>query len=148
MRQRLPIISLIARLVLAGVFVTAALPKIQDPVAFGQSIIAYRLIEGDLVGWTALALPWLELICAIGLLMPWLKRASAIWIAGLLLVFITLHASAWARGLDIDCGCFGESDGSGINYSLSILRNTALLAAVSYLIWLDFAQKSPLKLKT
>ncbi|MEM7790883.1 MAG: MauE/DoxX family redox-associated membrane protein [Verrucomicrobiota bacterium] len=148
MNQSLIIISLIARLVLVGVFVTAALPKIQDPVAFGQSIVAYRLIEGDLVAWTALALPWLELVCALGLLTPWIRKASATWIATLLIVFITLHVSAWARGLDIDCGCFGASDENGTNYSLSILRNVALLAAVSFLIWLDFVRKNPLKLKT
>ena len=39
---------LLARLALAGVFVTAALPKIADPVAFASSVDAFRVIDSGL----------------------------------------------------------------------------------------------------
>ena len=44
---------LLARLALAGVFVTAALPKIEDPAAFASSVDAFRVIDSGLSGWVA-----------------------------------------------------------------------------------------------
>jgi uncharacterized membrane protein YphA (DoxX/SURF4 family) len=125
--------GLIARLVLASVFISAALPKLKDPVAFAAAIDAYRTISGSWAMAAATVLPWLELIIAVGLLTPWLRRASA-WIMALLLgLFIALHLSAWARGLNIDCGCFGES-GSSPDYHWLILRNLALLLATVFIL--------------
>lgn len=117
---------LISRLCLVWIFIRAGLPKIQDPVAFAASIDGYRIIGGSLSMWVAIALPWLEIVIAVGLLTPWLRRSSAILMALLLGLFIALHTSAWARGLDINCGCFGESANSP-DYHWLILRNLALL---------------------
>ena len=121
---------LIARLALAGVFVMAALPKIQDPVAFAVSVAAFRVIDTDLSAWVALFLPWLELVIGLGILMPAIRRTSAALIGVLLFVFIVLHSSAWVRGLDISCGCFGAETGeSSTDYRWLILRNVLLLGA-------------------
>lgn len=127
-------ISWSARILLAATFLAAAFQKILDPVAFASSIDAYRILSGTWIPWTALLLPWIELVIAIGILTPWLRTASASTITALLTVFITLHIISWARGLDINCGCFGESTGSS-NYALLILRNCAFLTVVSYVIW-------------
>lgn len=129
---------LIARLVVAATFLLAAFQKIQDPIAFAGSIEAYRVIGSGLSPWVALALPWLELIIGVGLLTPQLRRASGLCIGILLLVFICLHASAWIRGLDISCGCFGEeSTDTTPNYLWLILRNAALLVATAFLFLRD-----------
>ena len=121
---------LIARLVLAAVFLMAALPKIQDSVAFAGSIEGFRVIPVLLTAWVALILPWLELVVGFGLLMPQLRRSSALIVSGLLIVFIILHASAWARGLNIDCGCFGLHETvEPPKYLWLITRNTLLLLA-------------------
>ena len=121
---------LVGRLVVSAAFIMAALPKIQDPEAFAVSVEAFRIITGTFIMWTALALPWLELVIGFGLLIPQIRRGSALIIALLLIVFISLHASAWARGLDINCGCFSvhESD-KAPDYLWLILRNVGLLAA-------------------
>lgn len=122
---------LLGRLALAGVFVTAALPKIEDPVAFASSVDAFRVINSGLSGWVALCLPWLELVLGIGILLPVIRRASGALIGLLLLLFIALHLSAWARGLDISCGCFGSETGEATaDYRWLILRNLLLLGAV------------------
>ena len=122
---------LLARLALAGVFVTAALPKIADPVAFASSVDAFRVIDSGLSGWVAVGLPWLELVLGIGILLPVIRRASGALIGLLLLLFIALHLSAWARGLDISCGCFGSETGEApADYRWLILRNLLLLGAV------------------
>lgn len=121
---------LIARLVVCGTFLLAALPKIQDPVAFAASIEGFRVVDGGLVAWLALLLPWLELVIGFGLLLPLIRRSSGILIAILLIAFIGLHISAWVRGLDVSCGCFGETEASGApNYLWLILRNAAVLTA-------------------
>jgi uncharacterized membrane protein YphA (DoxX/SURF4 family) len=125
--------GLIARLVLASVFISAALPKLKDPVAFAAAIEAYRTLSGSWAMAAATVLPWLELIIAVGLLTPWLRRASAGIMALLLVLFIALHLSAWARGLNIDCGCFGAS-ASSPDYHWLVLRNLALLI-LSIFIW-------------
>ena len=130
--------GLLARLALAGVFVTAALPKIADPVAFASSVDAFRVIDSGLSDWVALVLPWLELVLGIGILVPIIRRASGAVIGLLLLLFITLHLSAWVRGLDISCGCFGAETGeANVDYRWLILRNLLLLGAVALVLKQD-----------
>ncbi|MEO0508945.1 MAG: MauE/DoxX family redox-associated membrane protein [Verrucomicrobiota bacterium] len=132
--------ALVARLVLAWVFIRAGLPKVQDPVAFAASIDNYRIVEGSLSLWVALVLPWLEVVIGIGLLTPWLRQASGWAITALLGLFIGLHTSAWARGLDIDCGCFGESNET-IGYHWLILRNSLLLLVAIFILLRDSRNK-------
>lgn len=131
------LLLLLARLVLAWILISAGLPKVQDPLAFAASVDGFRIVSGSLSLWVAIILPWLELVVGIGLLIPWLRRASAAIIAGLLGLFIALHASAWIRGLDINCGCFGESAQSP-DYHWLILRNLALLGLTLFILILSF----------
>lgn len=133
--------ALIARLLLVAVFLFAALPKIQDPVAFAGSIDGFRVVSYDLAVWIALLLPWLELVTGFGVLIPQIRRGSAVILAIMLIGFIGLHASAWIRGLDISCGCFGvHEDHNTPNYLWLILRNLGLLIACVCVLLQDWAQ--------
>ena len=121
---------LIGRLILSAAFILAALPKIQDPAAFAISVEGYHVVTDNLAMWIALVLPWLELVAGFGLLIPQIRRGSNLIIALLLVLFIALHASAWARGLDINCGCFNAHESKKTpGYLWLILRNIGLLAA-------------------
>ena len=132
---------LIGRLIVSATFILAALPKIQDPAAFATSVEGYRVVTGNLTVWIALALPWLELVAGFGLLIPQIRRGSALVIALLLIAFILLHASAWARGLDINCGCFNAHEsGKAPNYLWLILRNICLLATCTCVMIRDWQQ--------
>lgn len=131
------LVLIVARLVVAGTFVMAALPKIQDPVAFTAAIQGFQVIDGALAQWIAIILPWFELVIGVGLLIPALRRTSGLCMALLLVSFIGLHASAWARGLDIACGCFGKEMEPTTDYRFLILRNLILLIVVAWLIWRD-----------
>ena len=134
---------LIGRLIVSATFILASLPKIQDLAAFAISVESYRVVTGNLAVWIALALPWLELVAGFGLLIPHIRRGSALVITLLLITFIVLHASAWARGLDINCGCFRahESD-KAPNYLWLILRNTCLLAACTCVMIRDWQHRA------
>ena len=137
----LGLLILIGRLAVAGVFLTAALPKIQDPASFTESVQAYQLISPISAAWVALVLPWMELVIGLGLLTRPLRRSSGCVILLLLGLFIALHLSAWTRGLDLECGCFGRADSTQpTSYLALILRNSALLLTICCIVIHDFKQ--------
>ena len=135
-------LMLIGRLILSAAFILAALPKIQDPAAFAISVEGYRVVTANLAMWIALMLPWLEQVAGFGLLIPQIRRGSNLIIALLLVVFIVLHASAWARGLDINCGCFNAHESEKTpGYLWLILRNIGLLTACIFVLIRDWQHR-------
>jgi len=95
------------RLVLGGLFVYAGVVKVLDPLGFAQDIRNYRLVGQSLSFIAAIVLPWLEILAGVALAAGVWKRASALIISGLLVFFILLTLVTIARGLDVECGCFG-----------------------------------------
>jgi uncharacterized membrane protein YphA (DoxX/SURF4 family) len=102
-----PWLATVARLLLGGVFVIAGLLKLPDPAAAVRAVRAYRLLAEALVGPVAFGLPVVEIAVGLALLAGIFVRTAAIAAAALLVVFLVGVGSAWARGLQIDCGCFG-----------------------------------------
>jgi len=98
---------LVFRLVLGGLFVYAGVVKVLDPLDFAQNIRNYRLVGQSLSFIAAVVLPWLEILAGAALAAGIWKRASALIISGLLVFFIVLTLVTIARGLDVECGCFG-----------------------------------------
>lgn len=101
---------LVFRVVLGGLFVYAGLVKALEPLDFAQSIRNYEIIGPSLSFIAAIILPWLEILAGAGLVAGIWKRGAALVISGLLVFFIVLTVVTMARGLDIDCGCFGAID--------------------------------------
>ncbi|MBN2266049.1 MAG: DoxX family membrane protein [Candidatus Aminicenantes bacterium] len=98
---------LVFRVVLGGLFVYAGVVKIADPLDFAQDIRNYRLVGQALSFVAALVLPWLEILAGAFLVLGVWKRGAVLVITGLLVFFIVLTLVTMARGLDVDCGCFG-----------------------------------------
>lgn len=96
------------RLIVGGLFIYAGILKIGDPLGFAQSIRNYRLFPQGVCFFTALILPWFEVLAGGFLIVGLFKRTSALLISGLLAFFIVLVAVTMIRGLDVDCGCFGS----------------------------------------
>ena len=96
-----------ARALLGVVLVVAGALKLPDPAAAVRAVRAYQLLPEGLVGPVAFGLPVLEIAVGLALLAGVLVRAAALATALLMVVFLTAVGSAWARGLQIDCGCFG-----------------------------------------
>ncbi|MBE3112937.1 MAG: hypothetical protein IMZ46_20890, partial [Acidobacteria bacterium] len=87
-----------------------------------QNIRNYRLVGQSLSFIAAVVLPWLEILAGVALALGVWKRASALIISGLLVFFILLTLVTIARGLDVDCGCFGAlSRKSGLGVILEDL---------------------------
>ena len=103
------LLALLARLALGLTFVAAGLLKLRDPAAFADAIARYHLVSGHWPSVLAVVLPPLELLCGTAVL---LRRAhlGALALAGAMsLVFAAGLGSAWWRGLDLACGCFGAA---------------------------------------
>jgi len=110
------------RLVLGGLFIYAGVVKVLDPLGFAQDIRNYRLVGQSLSFIAAIVLPWLEILAGLALAAGVWKRASALIISGLLVFFILLTLVTIARGLDVECGCFGAlSRKSGLGVILEDL---------------------------
>ena len=118
------------RLVLGVVFVVAGVLKVPDPAAAVRAVRAYQLLAEPLVAPVAFGLPVIEITVGLALIVGVVVRTAALTSALLLVVFIAAVGSAWARGLQIDCGCFGNGGQVAAGetaYPLEILRDTALL---------------------
>jgi putative oxidoreductase len=124
---RNPRVVLVAQIWIGLVFLAAALGKISDPAAFARQIHYFRLLPGGLENTVAIMLPWIELIASLSLLLRAHPRSGAIVTAGLMVMFVVVVAAALARGLDIECGCFGTSDASRVG-AAKLLENLGLLA--------------------
>ena len=97
---------LIARLVLAFVFIYASIDKIIDPLSFSDTIDNYHISPYQLNNIAALIIPWLELIIGICLLINVFLTGASFISIGLLVFFIIIISQALFRGINIDCGCF------------------------------------------
>jgi uncharacterized membrane protein YphA (DoxX/SURF4 family) len=124
---RHPAVVRLAQLAIAVVFLAAALGKIGEAGPFARQIHYYRLLPIGLENLLAITLPWIELVAALALIVGYRARAGAVICAGLMGLFVFVVASAVARGIDIECGCFGTSDGSRVG-AAKLIENLGLLA--------------------
>ena len=100
------------------------------------AVAAYRVLPDALVVPVATLLPPLEIALGLLLLAGLATRLAAVVGTVLLLAFVAGLVQAWARGLAIDCGCFGGGgpvDPDDTGYGLALLRDLAFLAAIATL---------------
>src|SRR5690606_20758620 len=97
----------VARVVLAGVWLVSGVVKAMDLASSRSAVRGFRLLPEDLADLVGLGLPWLEIMLGLFLLLGFATRVSAVLSALLLVAFLVGVISAAARGLTIDCGCFG-----------------------------------------
>ena len=130
------LLGLLLRLVLGGVVLVAGALKVGHLETSARAVRAYQLLPFDLAGVVGYGLPVLELAVGALLVLGLFTRVSAV-VAGLLMVaFVIGIASAWARGLSIDCGCFGNGGtiaASQTQYPQEIARDIGLFACAAWL---------------
>ena len=107
------------RWILGLLLVWASLSKLANLHEFYAGIVAYQMPLPDAaLRGTAIILPWLELLCGLLLFGRIWTRAALVWAMVMFAVFVFATGQAWARGLDIACGCFnlrayGVGEGNG-----------------------------------
>jgi protein-disulfide isomerase/uncharacterized membrane protein YphA (DoxX/SURF4 family) len=125
----------VIRLGLGAIWLWAGIDKVGDPRQFAQAVRAYDVLPEWLVKAVGYGLPVLEICIGVLLVVGVLTRIAAVVSAALYVVFLVGIIQVAARGLKIDCGCFG---GGGISdtthYTLEILRDVGLLILAVYLV--------------
>ena len=128
--------QLLMRLILGGLFIYMALPKVGNPTDFLKLIRLYHMVPESppyLLNGIAIVLPWLEILCGAVLILGVFVRGAAASIAVMLAFFtpvillraLSIHAADGTPFLQIafDCGC-----GTGVVIIWKkLLANTGLL---------------------
>jgi uncharacterized membrane protein YphA (DoxX/SURF4 family) len=137
-RERwLDVVGLLARLVLGGALLVAGLLKVGKPLTAERAVQAYEIFPFELAGVIGRSLPFVEIILGLLLVVGLFTRVTAALSTLLMLAFIVGIASAWARGLTIDCGCFGGGGQIGAaetQYPQEIARDVVFAACGAWLV--------------
>lgn len=126
----LDVISFIARFGMAWVWIEAGVHKLGKTLDMTQAIKGYGIFTPEWAGYLATVIGPLEVIGGVLLLLGLFLRRSSIVATIVLLLFMVGITQAWARGLDIDCGCFGydaQNPDRGMDYAKTLLRDAAYL---------------------
>jgi uncharacterized membrane protein YphA (DoxX/SURF4 family) len=129
--------GLLSRLILGGVLFAAGWLKIFTPAKSQMAVRAYEILPIALANFLGILLPWFEVGLGVLLILGIAVRVSALLGGALMVLFIAAISQAWARGLSIDCGCFGGGgtvDPSETKYLSEILRDTGLALLALYLV--------------
>ena len=129
--------GLVARLVTGVVWIVAGAVKLPDPASSVQAVRAYQLLPSAIVPTVGQLLPVVEIVVGVTLVLGILTRGAAVVSALMYLAFIVGIGSVWARGLTIDCGCFGGGGydpNAASQYPWEIGRDVALLLLSVYVV--------------
>jgi len=133
--RAVPAIGLVIRLGAAGIWLAAGAAKVGELQHFQAQVHAYDLVPAGLEAPFAYALPFVELAVGLYLAVGLLVRPAAIVGSALMVLFIVALGQAWARGLSIDCGCFGTLAKEPVGLG-TVLRDAALgLPGLVMAIW-------------
>jgi putative oxidoreductase len=136
-----PWLTIRVQLALGAIFVIAAIPKIADPPSFAHMIYNYRLVPGSLINFSALVMPWVELLAGLALILGVWKVAARTVIGILLAIFIIAISINLARNNAIDCGCFNVADRGKtheqriFDMKVDVFRDLGMLLMVGQLWW-------------
>ncbi len=119
----------ISAILVGGFFLYAGALKAWDPIRFAGDIENYHILPWAVSVRLAFYLPWLEIICGLGLIFRRLYPSALVITFVLMLAFIGASVAAKARGIDISCGCFGHVSDQ-LSFAWHMVLDFAILAAV------------------
>lgn len=131
-----PWLGTVIRLVLGVLWLWSGWSKLHDPRTVVQTVRAYDATPEWLSKAIGYGLPMLEVSLGVLLVVGVAVRVSAIVSASLFVVFLIGIVEVAARGIKLDCGCFGGGGATtgSTQYTLDVLRDVGLLILAAYLI--------------
>jgi protein-disulfide isomerase len=137
-------VSTVIRLGLGGIWLWAGIGKISSPRTFVQTVRAYDATPEWLSKAIGYGLPVLEICLGVLLVVGVVVRLAAAVSALLFLVFLIGLIEAAARGIKLECGCFGGGGATAgsTSYTLDILRDVGLLILAAFLVVWSFTRLS------
>jgi rhodanese-related sulfurtransferase/uncharacterized membrane protein YphA (DoxX/SURF4 family) len=120
-------IVLALRIILGGVFIMSAAPKILALPQFAKVVESYHMVPAGLVTPFAYTLPWVELVVGIMLVLGiWVGLASFA-ASVLMFLFMAVIGFSLARGtMPADCGCYGLAEIFGGSGPETLIRDIPL----------------------
>ena len=134
---RADVVGLLARLILGVVLLVAGGLKVTSPAVSARAVRAFQILPYDLAGYVGYTMPVIEIVVGLLLIAGLFTRVSAAVGGLLMLAFVIGIISAWMRGLNIDCGCFGGGGtiaSSETQYIPDLLRDAGLAACAAWLV--------------
>ncbi|MDD5362662.1 MAG: DoxX family membrane protein [Ignavibacteria bacterium] len=132
--------QIIIRLIIGAVFIYASVGKLFHPAEFAKAILRYELLPLGLVNIQAIIMPWVEFTLGILLITGIFKKGTLILASISLVMFLFALISAYARGLDISCGCFSLEETSSKGDILSRIIQDFFMLIGTVIIFL-FSKK-------
>ena len=126
------------RLALGGIFTFAGVLKLLDPQSFAFAVKGFKVLPDHLIVPTAFAVPTIEILAGVLLILGLWTRASALTIFLLLIGFTVGMGAVIHRGESIKCTCFGKIEWpcSGAIGTCHLIRNSVLgLMAIVIVAW-------------
>ncbi|MDQ2659697.1 MAG: DoxX family protein [Verrucomicrobiota bacterium] len=127
-------ISVALAILLGGLFICTGAIKVWDPILFANEISNYHILSWPLGVRLAFYLPWLEILCGLGLIVGFLRTGAVVILTGLTAIFITASIVARMRGIDLSCGCFG-SGGRWLGFTGHLVLDSAILLGLLGIWW-------------
>jgi uncharacterized membrane protein YphA (DoxX/SURF4 family) len=125
-----PWLTLLARLILGAVLLVAGALKVPNLPKSAMAVRAYEMLPIPIANFLGYTLPWIEIGLGLLLIVGVTVKISGALGALTMLAFVIAIAQAWARGLSIDCGCFGGGgtiDPEDTKYLSEIIRDIGLM---------------------
>jgi len=124
---RNPWLGLVGRIIVGGIFIYASWDKILQPEGFARIVFNYHLVPASLINIMAIALPWVEFVAGVCLIVGVWPRSAGLVLSALTAIFIIALSINWFRGVSIECGCFTVSSDAKSVISSLIFRDVLLL---------------------
>ncbi|MFC6707712.1 MauE/DoxX family redox-associated membrane protein [Flexivirga alba] len=129
-------VGVAARLILGVTYLVAGILKARELEATRMDTRAFRILSYDLANIWGTFMPFLEIILGLLLIAGLMTRMTAVLGGLLMIAFIIGISSVWARGIVIQCGCFGSNGKlpTTAAYKWDILRDVGLLLCAAWLV--------------
>jgi hypothetical protein len=138
--MKVKLVLTLLRWTIGGLFIYAGALKVWDTQQFALDLQNYALTRsGDVILITAVYLPWVEICAGLSLLVRRCELGGLVLLLALDVIFIAVLTSAWWRGLDITCGCFGREENQ-TNFAVLVGRDLLLLGGLLVLLFTAWRQ--------
>lgn len=130
-----PWLAFAFRLYIGGLFVYAAMYKINYVAEFSNTIASYQLVPYWAVNGLAVTMPWTEIICGALLILGVRVRSVCCIVNALLAVFTVAIFINLLTGATISCGCFHTIE-DPISW-WTVLRDLSWIAMTTHVYYYD-----------
>jgi len=133
------------RVIVGGIFIYSSIGKLFSPEEFAKIIYNYDFLPLFLVNIFAITFSYLQFVTGVLLIFGVFKKGNSAILITLLVVFLIALIQAYARGLDINCGCFSLDTDVSKNDILERIVEDVILLIPAVIIFIFSDKKKEAK---